>query len=96
MVLVRGMWVSALPGGRGLPVSWYTGTCHGLEVPFQQFWYRDGVSFQKSESAQFFRLGVFLKFSPKKHPKMYKLGSFCDEIGCFLRQIGISMGRNFL
>ena len=69
-------------GGGILPVSWYTGMCHGFWVPFQQFWYRDGVSFKK----------VFTK----KHQQMYKLGSFCDEIGCFLRQIGISMGRNFL
>ena len=35
---------------------------------FQQFW-----SFQNSESAQFFKLDVFLKFSPKKHPYKVKV-----------------------
>ena len=34
------------PGGI-LPVSWYTGMCHGFWVPFQQFWYRDGGVFPK-------------------------------------------------
>ena len=58
---------------------------HGLGVPFQQFCYRDGVSFQTSKSAVFFRLGVFLEVFTQK-----------STIGCFLRQIGISMGRNFL
>ena len=63
--------------GGGLPVTWYTGMCHGLEVPFQQFWYREWIR-------PIFQIWcIFEVFTPKTTNWAHfatKLSAFCDKL----------------
>ena len=75
-----------MPGG-SLTGWWYTGMSHGLGVHFHHFGYLNGWVSVTAPMRPIFKIGCIWENVAKKAPNLPK-------IGCFLRKIGIVMGRD--